>query len=572
MKKSMNRILLLVLTGSVVFTSCEKKLSEYNPSGLTPDVTYANAKGFETLVNAAYTYTRFWYGKEEGYSVAEMGTDIWTNGTGDVFTQLSRYDNLQGSNTSALNLLWDNFYAAVFLCNTGLSKIADIPDYTPAQKTTREAELRFLRAFYYWHIVETWGGVHFTTEPAVGTEATANRTPVETFYKQIFADLDFAVKNLPPTLADYTKVAFTADYGRVTIPAVKAFLARLYLTRGMNDQALAMASDVIKNTNYTLVPKYADLWNMGNLKNKEVIWAIDYSTNLANNDLASSAYPSGHSRGSNNGHMLFLQVYDQVNTAILARDVPNGRPFNRYMPTKAFLDLFDETNDSRYQSSFQTVWYCNKEARTVGNTFTKDTTTSAFKKGDTVCYISKNTLSESEMNAKRYTTYDLSRVYKADGIPSQRKFYVSLKKFKDSTRTSSNEAQSARDVFVIRLAEMYLIAAEAELKRGNPDAAATYINSIRTRAANPGKEAAMKITGAQVTLDFILDERARELAGEQLRWFDLKRTNKLIDRIKSMNPDAAQYVQNFHYVRPIPQSQIDAVINKDEFKQNDLYQ
>src|SRR5687768_6472965 len=118
MKKSMNRILLLVLAGSVAFTSCDKKLKEYNPSGLTPDVTYANAKGFETLVNAAYSYTRFWYGKEEGYSVAEMGTDIWTNGTGDVFTQLSRYDNLQGSNTSALNMLWDNFYAAIFLCNT----------------------------------------------------------------------------------------------------------------------------------------------------------------------------------------------------------------------------------------------------------------------------------------------------------------------------------------------------------------------------------------------------------------------------------------------------------------------
>src|SRR5690349_7391131 len=153
MKNSINKILLLVLAGSVMFTSCNKKLSEYNPSGLTPDVTYSNAKGFETLVNAAYTYTRFWYGKEEGYSLSEMGTDIWTNGTGDVFPQLSRYDNLQGSNTTALNLEWDNFYAAIFLCNTGIAKIADIPDYTAAQKTTREAELRFLRAFYYWHIV-----------------------------------------------------------------------------------------------------------------------------------------------------------------------------------------------------------------------------------------------------------------------------------------------------------------------------------------------------------------------------------------------------------------------------------
>jgi hypothetical protein len=574
MKQIVNKILLLVLSGSVIFTSCDKKLTEYNPSGLTPDVTYSNAKGFETLVNAAYSYTRFWYGKEEGYSLSEMGTDIWTNGTGDVFPQLSRYDNLQGSNTSALTLEWDNFYAAIFLCNTGIAKIADIPDYTANQKLTREAELRFLRAFYYWHIVETWGGVHFTTAAAEGVEATANRTPVETFYKQIFADLDFAVKNLPVTTADYgrSNLALPADYGRVTAPAAKAFLARMYLTRGMNAEALAMANDVIKNPVYTLQPKYGDLWNMGNLKNKEVIWAIDYSANLSNNDLATTAYPTGHSRGSNSGHMLFLQVYDQVNGTILARDVPNGRPFNRYMPTKAFLDMFDEANDSRYQSSFQTVWYCNKEARAVGNTFIKDS--ADYKKGDTVCFTSKNTLSEAEMNSKKYTTYDISRVYNANGIPSQRKFYVSLKKFKDSTRTSSNEAQSPRDVFVIRLAEMYLIAAEAELKLGNPANAATHLNKIRTRAAIPGREAAMQISAGDVTLDFILDERARELAGEQLRWFDLKRTNKLIDRIKTqkMNPDAALYIKDYHTVRPIPQSQIDAVINKDEFKQNDQYQ
>jgi starch-binding outer membrane protein, SusD/RagB family len=576
MKNSISKILLLVLAGSVVFTSCEKKLSEYNPSGLNPNVTYSNAKGFETLVNAAYSYSRFWYGKEEGYSLSEMGTDIWTNGTGDVFPQLSRYDNLQGSNTSALNLEWDNFYGAIYLCNTGIAKIADIPDYTAAQKTTREAELRFLRAFYYWHIVETWGGVHFTTEattPGV-IESTANKTPVETFYKQIFTDLEFAVKNLPTTTADYNRstLGLPADYGRVTIPAAKAFLARMYLTRGLNDQALAMATDVIKNPVYSLVPKYADLWSMSNLKNKEVVWAIDYSANLSNNDASSSAYPTGHSRGSNSGHMLFLQVYDQVNGSILARDISNGRPFNRYMPTKALLDMFDEANDSRYQSSFQTVWYCNKKGRAVGNTFTKDSADYAV--GDTVCYTPKNTLPASVMNAKKYTTYDISRVYKADGTPSQRKFYVSLKKFLDPTRTSANEAQSVRDVFVIRLAEMYLIAAEAELKRGNPDAAAGYLNSIRTRAAIPGKEAAMQVTGSQVTLDFILDERARELAGEQLRWFDLKRTNKLIDRIQTqkMNPDAAQYIKSYHTVRPIPQSQIDAVTNKDEFKQNDLYQ
>src|SRR5688500_314674 len=214
MKQKLFNISLILISCMVLLNACKKDLRENNPSGLTAGTVYTKAAGFETLVNAAYSFSRFWYGKEEGYSVSEMGTDIWTNGTGDVFPQLSRYDNLQGSNTAALNLLWDNFYAAINLINNGIAKVGEVSDYTTAQKTTREAELRFLRAFYYWHIVETWGGVHFMTEPDGGVGATANKTPVETFYKQIFADLEIAVKDLPNT---------SSDYGRATKPVAKAF-------------------------------------------------------------------------------------------------------------------------------------------------------------------------------------------------------------------------------------------------------------------------------------------------------------------------------------------------------------
>lgn len=545
--------MLVLVVAAATLPSCNKKLEEYNPSGVTASTMYNNAAGFETLVNAAYSYNRFWYGKEEGYSLSEMGTDIWTNGTGDVFPQLSTYNNLQGNNTAALTLEWNSFYAAINLCNLGIAKVAAVADYTAAQKTTREAELRFLRAFYYWHIVETWGGVHLTTEPTDGLVTTAKKSTVDQFYALILSDLQYAVANLPAT---------SSDYGRATQPAAKGFLARIYLTRGMNVEANNMAREVIKNYGLSLVPKYADIWNMGNLKNKEVVWALDYSTNLALNDLTTATFPNGHSRGSNSGHMLFLQVYDQVNTTILIRDINNGRPFNRYMPTLSLLNLFDETNDSRYAGSFQTVWYANKAGTVGGN---------SFAVGDTACYTAKTTIPAAVMNSKKYTTYDVSKTYAANGVPSQRKFYVSLSKFKDSTRTSIAEAQSARDVFMIRLAEMYLIAAEAKMKTGDNDSAAYYINQIRTRAALPGRTAQMQITSAQVNLDFILDERARELAGEQLRWFDLKRTGKLQERLQTMNPDAAAYFKTYHLVRPIPQSQLDAVTNKTEFTQHTGY-
>ena len=549
MKININRALLTFVCIAFTLSSCEKKLEEYNPSGLTGETLYTQATGFETLVNAAYSYTRYWYGKEEGYSLSEMGTDIFTNGTGDVYPQLSTYNNLQGNNTAALTLEWNSLYAAINVCNTGIKKVAEVGDYTTQQKTQREAELRFLRAFYYWHIVETWGGVHFTTEPTEGVITTANKTPVDKFYTQIFEDLQFAVANLPAT---------ATQYGKATIPVAKAFLARMYLTRGKNAEAISMANDVIKNYGYTLAAKYSDLWNMANLKNKEIVWAVDYSTNLSFNDIATTSFPSGHSRGSNSGHLLFLMVYDQVNTAILSRNTNDGRPFNRYMPTLALLNMFDETNDARYDASFQTVWYANKAA-------------TGFAIGDTAAYAAKTTIPAAVMNSKKYTTYDVSKVYGTNGVPIQRRFYVSLKKFKDSTRTSIAEAQSARDAFVIRLAEMYLIAAEAELNIGKTDSAAYYLNVIRTRAALPGRAANMQVTPAQVTLDFILDERARELAGEQLRWFDLKRTGKLVDRVKALNPDAIPYIKPTHVVKPIPQGQIDAISNKDEFKQNDGY-
>jgi hypothetical protein len=191
--------------------------------------------------------------------------------------------------------------------------------------------------------------------------------------------------------------------------------------------------------------------------------------------------------------------------------------------------------------------------------------------GDTAIWITKQTLTAAQKAGKIYRLYDRAAIYKADGSPVTRGQYIDLAKFNDPTRPTIAEEQSGRDAFVIRLAEMYLIQAEANFRLNNSAAAATALNVIRTRAALPGRTAAMQVTPAQITLDFILDERARELAGEQLRWFDLKRTGKLVDRVKASNPDGAPNVQAFHLVRPIPQRQIDAVANKTVFTQNPGY-
>ncbi len=562
----------MLLSGCLLF-ACNDLLNENNPSGLTAEAVYTKPAGFESLVNAAYGTARNWYGKEDGYTLSEGGTDLWLQGVDNRRVDIMTYNNLQATelipplaaSETFLERIWERFYAAVNLCNTGIIHVSE-SGMTPELQKIREAELRFLRAFYYWHIVETWGDVHFTLEETTTAQTVANRTDVNTFYVQIFEDLDFAVTNLPLT---------TTDYGRATKPVAEAFLARMHLTRGNNAEALTLAQKVISDYGYTLVPKYSDVWLMSNLKSKEVIWAVNYTVDLTASDLVNATTnPLGHPRGGNNGHLMFPMTYERPAAGAIGmtRDIPNGRPFARYMPTKFLLNLFDEKIDSRYAGSFQTLWKCNAPKTDYKKTVNGTTYTVALATGDTAIYATKYEVPDNVDAAKKYLIVDESKMYKPDGTFNGNALYIALSKFMDPTRPTIAEVQSARDAFVIRLAEMYLIAAEAEFKLGDPDAAAGFINTVRTRAALPGKTADMQITGADVTLDFILDERGREFAGEQLRWFDLKRTGKLVERVTLYNPVAAPFVKEYHNVRPIPQKQIDAVTNKTEFTQNPGYQ
>ncbi|MEI6945746.1 RagB/SusD family nutrient uptake outer membrane protein [Paraflavisolibacter sp. H34] len=563
-------------------TGCQKQLAEDNPSGLTSQLVYTTPEGFESLVNAAYSYTRAWYGKEEGYNLTEMGSDLWLPGVDNRRLDLMLYNNLQGSEAGLsatevfIERLWQRSYQAVNLCNAGIAGVAK-SGMAPSLQKTREAELRFLRAFYYWHIVEQWGGVHFTTEPTEAAQTTSNRTPVAKFYEQIIADLNFAVENLPPT---------STQWGRATKPAAEAFLSRIHLTRGNNQQALDLAKKVISGYSYALNAKYKDLWTMANATNgaanKEVIWAVNYTSNLTYGDLSTTVTntdgtttiinPDGHPRGGNNGHLHFCMAYERSAAGAIGmqRDVANGRPFARYMPTKFLLNLFDETKDARYEATFKQAWICNK-----GGTYDKkiggNTIKVSLAVGDTAILAMKGEMPDAVEATKKYLVIDESKMYKADGKIAANSLYLQFRKFDDPARPSMNEVQSARDVFVLRLAEMYLVAAEAAFKLGRPADAAADINVIRSRAAQPGQTAAMQVSATDISLDFILDERAREFAGEQLRWFDLKRTGKLVERVRKYNPEAASFIKDYHVLRPIPQKQLDAVVNKTEFTQNEGY-
>lgn len=540
--------------------SCSGFLDENNQSGLTVDPFFTTKVGLESSLNACYSGTRVWFGQENGFALTETGTDLFLRGGDNKANQIADYTiDLNGAQTH-LKDYWAALYKALNACNTTISVLPSSV-LTDAQNISYEGQAKFLRALYLWLITETWGDVVLNTEPVVGAVTVAHRSSADDFYKIIMDDLGVAITHLP--------VGKSTD-GVITQDVAKAFKARMCLTRASetNDVALyaeaaALAEELIGSTKYSLFDNYKKLWDIENGEggtNSEVIYYVNYT----NSDIINGDFTVDTGYG-HRGIVDFVMKYDKE--AGMVRDELNGRPFQRFMPSLRLLDLYDETIDQRYEGTFKTVWIANKPGLKPGG----EKSFPLMAEGDTaICTLkSKATVALRERAANRYSLLDRENMYMENGAPLNRSQYIEMHKFADPLAVY-NQDWSQRDAFVIRIAEMYLIAAEA-LLHSNPDGAVGYINTLRQKRALPGKEEAMKVTAAQLNIDFILDERARELAGEQHRWFDLKRTGKLVEYVKKFNPDAKDNIQPYHTIRPIPQIQLDAVSNKGEFKQNPGY-
>jgi hypothetical protein len=542
-------IITILTTLTLTLTSCEEFLRETNKSGLTSDPFYTTPEGVESLVNACYTPLRYWYGREEASNFTATGTDIVTKGAGHTNTPVNDYSTDFKADNGGLNNLWSWEYKAINFCNTALACLEDVE---MDNKDVLKGEVSFLRAFYYWHVAEMWGKTHFTTEASEGVITTASATEVSVIYDQIFADLDLAIANCPEE---------KERGGRITCWAAKAFKARMLLTRGEGKAAATLAKEVIAGP-FELFDDYKALWDMSNSEgstNSEVIWYVNYASNhLLNLELDNTAQIRS---GGNNLHLMYAMKYD--NQPGMTRDIENGRPFNRYMPTRYMLELMDQANDQRWAGSFKWIWTMNAPDNR-GDEYPNMTDTAIWT-------MNGYATAEQRAWAKgRYQIFDLDDVYEADGSVKNRKQYVQIDKFSDPARTSKNEDRSSRDAFVMRISEMYLIVAEG-LMDSNPSEALDYLNRLRRKRAIPGHEAAMAVTADALNIDFILDERAREFIGEQLRWFDLKRTGKLVERVKAHNPDGTANINSGHLLRPYPQDFLDAITNKEDFPQREDY-
>jgi hypothetical protein len=590
MKKNIKSLIALGLF-ALAAQSCSDYLEETLVSDVSAGSYYTTPSGLEDAVDATYSFLREIHSNERAYTLSIFGTDTHTNGADGGHKSFNFYDNGLNAASPMIREQWNFLYQGINQANAVLNRSENIEGIPAATKLVRQAEVRFLRAYYYFYLVQTWGDVHFSLEETIGAEVEANKTPESTIYAEgIIPDLTFAIANLPET---------QSQYGRATKAAAQFLLGKAYLTRAYTTfgsagdfvSAEAQFDAVIDGPyGFALVASHKDLWDQDNQLNSEVIWAIQYSTDIILN--------GGNDGVGNRGHLYFGMEYD-IQPGMI-RDIANGRPFKRFRPTNYMIDIFaaERPNDQRYEDTYKHVWYSN-DNRTAGNGIPKwkqvhvdkgakkangatvtaaDIGTNRFEVGDTALFIpgpgqDAKWLTDGKLKV-RYTvitktqaSYPASTLpsadpnfYPADPFVYNERLFPTIAKFFDPRRPTIQWERGSRDIFVFRLGDALLLRAEARFGQGDAPGAADDINVVRTRAAKPGKVADMQITAGDVDLDRILLERALELDAEMCRWFDLARTNKLVEYVQAYNPLGAGGIQPFHIHRPIPQDQIDRTL------------
>jgi starch-binding outer membrane protein, SusD/RagB family len=608
-------IALAITLIGVIASGCQEDFLDEKPvTTLTTDVYYKTEAGFEDLVRSCYPLLR---NIHQNRNLVLNGTDIFTSASGwssPLVTTAPSFDTydvgFNASSVAELQTLWQLLYAEIGRANTAIDRSAAITTMAQALKDTRVSEAKFLRALSYFYLVQQWGDVPMPlNETTTGNKAIV-RVASADIYKQLISDLLDCEAKLPVT---------ASNYGRITKGAAQFLLSRVYLTRGWNfkgalggtaadfDQALVYADKVIDT--YPLAATYSALFPIHsenptkqytgaqNDKNAEIIFAVQYNPDVLTNK-TDPAFTQDVA-GGNNLHSVFGGGGESY-----AGSKGRTTDYNRHQPihvtTPAMYRLFDPQIDSRYDLNFVEVGYALAAVKDFKPIPLNADIKINLAVGDTVAYFPPWNMPATSLNdrgidvggKKNYAVMNVSEYggayftgsgFGAGQFPMMWKFWQPGLAYGDAFGTF-NEA-------VFRSAEAYLIAAEAIVKgakNGKLGTADVYYNKVLDRAlgakkasdpkcaANPGDVTSLaavsyRATPANITIDLILDERAREFMGEYSRWFDLKRTGKLIERVKKYNPWASKGIQiaEKHNLRPIPQSEID--LSFPTIKQNEGY-
>lgn len=378
---------------------------------------------------------------------------------------------------------WKVYYAGVFRCNTLITAEPEITWESEANHARIMAECRALRAIMYFDMVRLWGNIPLFTQPSNENREQADPKDV---YALIFDDLRYAIDNIGPD-----ENLGVENFGKITKYAAEALFARAYLfysgyygadpvyTNGTaisRAEALAAAEDVISSSKYELVPDFKDLWPAASLVpvKDATGWDAEKSTYAgdANSEviLAQTFTPTQDYNGNNDANRWLVNLgMRNINAT------PYGKGWGIGTLTPGFFRQFFDARDSRRAASAIDLASEGVTAAADYNTGYKDWR------------------EYTGLNFKKYTPLVFGNGQPATNPDGTADFMIN----------------NAQPWVIVRYADVLLMAAEL----GSPNAN-DYLDRIRNRAGLPHVEA---------TRQNIIDERARELAYEGIRYWDLLR-------------------------------------------------
>lgn len=538
-------------------TSCSDFLDASNKSNVTDKQTFATKEGFNSLVNDAYQHLQNVYAAPLFTSCFSAGTDMYADARNKMNEALNTYETLTPENEDITDL-YTYLYAGIRAANS-VSYYAQTAQVDEKTKGQLVGEARVLAAYEYYLLVNNFGGVPIMKDFLTTAGTGYPKSSAEDVYAYIISELEDVIGKNVLQASTATKGG-----GRISQETAKAILAKTYLSAAwdLNKQeyfskAATLADEVIAGRKLTT--PYAKLWKADGSgdDNEEFLWDVEYDLATANNTTSGGTEWSGYYCNYLGGNE------DNIKATT-----------SSYVPTLYALHCFKK-GDQRYDATFMKelpdinkgnaagtgywTWYKNGESL-VGKPVTRYY--SAWYETDADFEAWKAIDPANRANTYRIPMDSQSKeAQNMDGrdmeyYDNQQLVYGSspCKKFDDSKTAKTEKNTCYRDIHIITLPEMYLVAAEAYLKAGDNPKALARLNEVHQRAGLPA------LTGT-ITIDDILDENACENFGNEARWMDLRRTQTLVTRCTKYNHEmgdkAAQYIGK-KLLRPIPQAAIDA--------------
>ena len=588
----MKKYLILSMFAAFLLTGCnEDKFLEEKPLDFnSASNSYETAADYDAAITELYFLTR-----EEFYTTYDRTTDLskfadmWI--TADPLKSNVVAD-LSPSGAMA-KFYWDENYKLIAQANTVIGRLPNSSKLTDDEKKVYEAKARFFRALAYRTLVLLYGDVPLQLEEVSTPKTDYVRESKDKVKAQVVEDLEFAAANLPEIN--------TVKDGEISKPAANMLLAEMYLATGDNDKAINAASAVINNPNLALMEKrfgsqakedgdvFYDLFRPNNQNrasgNTEGIWVIQFETNIEGGGNNTSHF--FWNPGSFWGERFFAP---QVDKFLLIKpdgtklqlfnwpigDMTGGRGIGTHYATnhlynEIWADDFDDMRNSEY--NWPRRFKIHRTNVLDDNPELKAAMPDGYFDLENTVLPDGWSMETGFAGGVAATTQLPNRFMCGYSTKMTTPFHHPDAQYenKETYKLAGTGGKTFTDQYFFRLAEAYLLRAEAYVNKGDKNKAADDINELHKRAN------AKPCTADQMNLDYILDERLRELTCEEKRRLTLSRVGKLAERIKKYNPyfSAAYSADNKDYdahfdLLPIPLSAIQA--NKDaKLEQNPGY-